>query len=226
MGDTKNSITLRLSGLGHTLIFDKPLSCSILDFKKDIQSKTNIPVNYQKLLARGHKLDDDNMTLEEAGLKDRTRIILLHNELYTKEKSAYEALQLIETEIHDLKEKKEKDGLEKKVISELVTRLCCRLDAIEVNKSDTLRSMRKNLLKRVESLDDDEKIILESLQSIENEINDIKQKKERDGLEKKVINELVTRICCRLDAIDVSKSDTLRDMRRDLLRRVESLDDS
>ena len=112
-------------------------------------------IQYQRLLARGHKLDDDTQTLKEAGIQDRTRVMLLHNEKYTKEKDTYESLQLIQTEINDLKMQKENDGLEKKVVSELVTRVCCRLDSIEVNGSDTLRSMRKDLLRKVESIDQD-----------------------------------------------------------------------
>lgn len=45
-------------------------------------------------------------------------------------------------------------------------------------------------------------------------------------LTKEAASHLITDVCCRLDMIDVKKSETLRQMRRKVLHRAEQLDQS
>lgn len=145
-------ITLRVTGLGHTLTIEvEPSTTTIGELKHCIENDTHLPLEYQRLLARGSKLDDDATTLQDAGIKDRTKIMLLHSELYAKEKEGFEALLKISMEIDELATKQAAGSLEE--IRELVTRICCRLDDIDVKGSENLRAKRKALLTRAELLD-------------------------------------------------------------------------
>jgi hypothetical protein len=125
-----------------------------------IEEETGLPVQYQRLLTRGIKLDDDSArqgnskTLHEVGIVHRTKFILLHSPIYAKEKDTYDKLKEIEKEIVELEESKtEKLLLDPAVVSEMVTRICCKLDQIDVKGSTTLRSQRKQMLHRAERLE-------------------------------------------------------------------------
>jgi hypothetical protein len=150
-------LTLRVSGLGHTLTFDVPASASVLDVKAHIETLTSLPCPYQRLLSRGKKLDQDNATLSSCGILDRTKLMLLHNELYTNDKEGIAALLAIEQEVTQLSEAQRRgystdkdDGV---ALHEAVTRICCKLDAVEIHGSEYLRSMRKKILAKAEALE-------------------------------------------------------------------------
>ena len=149
---SKQMTTMRVSGLGHSLTFGLISSATVRELKQRIEQETRLPVEYQSLLARGSKLDNDDLSLAEAGIQVRTKIMLMHNNLYTHEKEGFEALTRLEEEITALASKK--DTSTPVLIRELVTKICCRLDEVEILGSSTLRARRKDLLKRAESLDD------------------------------------------------------------------------
>ena len=147
-----SSWTLRITGLGHSVTLDNITSTmSIGGLKQLIEQETGIPSVYMRLLARGKKLDLDEQSLEEAGLENRTKIMLLRNALYTQEKESVDSLALLRKEIEELEAKK--DTTPNNVITELVTRLCCKLDSVDTKGSDSLRALRKSLIGRVESID-------------------------------------------------------------------------
>ena len=56
-------------------------------------------------------------------------------------------------EIDVLSSRCNSEPLSKEVISELVTRICCKLDEVDTRGSDNLRSKRKELLKKAEAID-------------------------------------------------------------------------
>lgn len=143
--DDTTTRKLRIAGLGHNLNLELSPCTTIKSLKLEVESRTNIPAIYQKLLARGSKLDSDEATLDESDLKDRTRVMLLHNEIYAVEKEGFEALSVLNKEIDDLAAKIE--------ITEYVTRICCKLDSIDTKGSDYLRSLRKDLIAKAEGLD-------------------------------------------------------------------------
>lgn len=151
MASEVSSKTLRVAGLGHLLTLQLSSQTTIGGLKQEIEQNTGIPAFYQRLLARGSKLDCNEITLEEAKIKDRTRIMLLHNELYGQEKEGFEALEAVSREIEDLARKKESTS--PTVLTELVTRLCCRLDGIDTAGSSNLRRKRKDLIRKAENLD-------------------------------------------------------------------------
>ena len=149
---SKAMTTIRVSGLGHSLTFGLISSATVRELKQRIEQETRLPAEYQSLLARGSKLDNDDVSLADAGIQDRTKIMLMHNNLYTLEKVGFEALARLEEEITALASKKETS--KPVLIQELVTKICCRLDEVDIMGSAILRARRKDLLKRAELLDD------------------------------------------------------------------------
>ena len=143
--------TLRVSGLGHTVTLNLPPSTTIADLKSEIEAKMDVPAAYQRLLARGSKLDADDVTLEASGIQDRTKIMVMHNALYAQEKEGFEALSALSKEIEDLAATKESKS--PAVVSELVTRICCKLDGVDTMGSENLRALRKTLLKKAEDME-------------------------------------------------------------------------
>ncbi|CAB9510359.1 expressed unknown protein [Seminavis robusta] len=148
-------LTLRISGLGHSLTIREDASATVDDLKARISQTTEIPPCYQRLLARGLSLEDGHSTLDDIGLKDRTKIMLLHSPEYAQEKEGYEKLQAVAQEIQELQDNISDNSLQPKVISELVTRICCKLDAIDTAGSANLRLQRKELLQKAERLEAD-----------------------------------------------------------------------
>ena len=154
-------ITLRISGLGHTITLENLSSTNttIDQLKEMIENHSKIPTIYQRLISRGHKLDqdedkDDNVTtLQNIGMKDRTKIMLLHNKLYSVEKDSYEELMKLSQELDDIMIlKKEKEETSEDVIHELVTRICCKLDSVDMKGSEHLKQLRKKLLQKAETI--------------------------------------------------------------------------
>lgn len=144
-------LTLRIAGLGHSIALEVPSESTVGELKVTIESNTKLPVEYQKLLARGSKLEDNDVVLSQAGIKNRTKIMLMHSAVYAAEKEGFELLSRVEEEIDELAAKK--DSLTKTVIREFVTRICCKLDEIQIQGSTNLRARRKMLLQRAEALD-------------------------------------------------------------------------
>ena len=145
-------ITLRVTGLGHNLTLEVESSSTVGDLKAYIQQHTNLPSEYQRLLARGSKLEDDDCTLADASIKDRTKIMLMHSALYVQEKDGFESLSKLSKEIEELAASKASKSPAE--IREDVTNLCCRLDQVDVKGSENLRAKRKALLAAAESLDE------------------------------------------------------------------------
>ena len=146
---------LKISGLGHSIVLELPADTTTVgELKDNIFEETGLPPPYQRLISRAAKLEDDSHTLKKAGLSDRTKLMLLHSPLYAQEKDVYEKLMAISKEIDDLKASVHDDNtMEQKFVSEMVTRLCCKLDGVETAGSDNLRSVRKKLLRKAEGIE-------------------------------------------------------------------------
>lgn len=145
-------VTLRSAGLGHTHTLEIQSTLTIAGLKEEIEVLTGIPTAYQRLLARGSNLKEDNATLSDVGLKDRTKVMLMHNQLYAQEKDGYEALTVLEQKLKELEEEETQDS-PAAARAERVTNLCCKLDAVDTQGSENLRSLRKKLLQRAEQID-------------------------------------------------------------------------
>ena len=171
---------LRIAGLGHSLPLEVDADTTTVGALKEIiETNTGLPPCYQRLLARGTKLDSaesESLSLKDAGVKDRTKIMLLHSAVYAQEKQGFEALAAIASEVDDLANKA--STMDPKLMAELVTRLCCRLDEVDTAGSANLRARRKALLHRAEKLeqkDDDITNADESKTNNENEGQDVEE---------------------------------------------------
>ena len=143
--NTVDSITLRVAGLGHKLTLTLAPDETILSLKNKIETQTTLPAEYQRLICHGKNLNDDSVTVHDL---DRTKILLVHSALYNQDKDSFEALQKLNAEI------KRSAALEDADLkSELATQICCKLDAIDIHDSPTLRRLRKAALQAAEALD-------------------------------------------------------------------------
>jgi hypothetical protein len=174
-------ITLRITGLGHNMTLkDLPsTTMTMAELMTKIYNSAGLIPRYQRLIGpRGLKIDSNNdndngggggdeKTLFEIGIKDRTKLILMHSPLYTNEKDSYEKLIEIEKEINDLKSSiliresnndnnnnnNNNNNHKPIVVSEMVTRICCKLDLVDTVGSTFIRSQRKELIKKAEGLE-------------------------------------------------------------------------
>ena len=148
-------ITLRISGLGHNLRITLPSTSSISSLQSQIETQTSIPASYQRLLGRGKDLTDPSQTLATSKIENRTKLILMHNQAYAKDRKGVDTITAINKEINDIASRmKEGDNsISTDTVHELVTQLCCRLDEVDVQGSDCLRKIRRDAIERAESLD-------------------------------------------------------------------------
>jgi hypothetical protein len=79
----QRTITLTVShrGTSHTLTTSP--DATLHDFQLEIEEKTDVPPEFQKLLYKGKKAgpSNDEITLEAAGMKDGTKITLMGSTL-------------------------------------------------------------------------------------------------------------------------------------------------
>mmetsp|Transcript_17183 Transcript_17183/g.37592 ORF Transcript_17183/g.37592 Transcript_17183/m.37592 type:complete len:187 (+) Transcript_17183:151-711(+) len=167
------TITIRVAGLGHKVTLkDIPASTTTVDdLRTKVFEATGLPPRFQKLIGPQrlniNYIDDEdddkydavlgNRTLAELGIKDRTKLMLLHSPLYSSEKDAYEKLQRVRQEINEL-DRSIRNGTNTETkkpgfVSEIATRICCRLDVIDVAGSKALRAQRKELIQKAEGLE-------------------------------------------------------------------------
>jgi hypothetical protein len=161
-------ITLRITGLGHNMTLkDLPsTTMTMAELMTKIHNSTGLIPRYQRLIGpRGLKIDSNNdndngggggdeKTLFEIGIKDRTKLILMHSPLYTNEKDSYEKLIEIRESNNDNNNNNNNNNNHKPiVVSEMVTRICCKLDLVDTVGSTFIRSQRKELIKKAEGLE-------------------------------------------------------------------------
>lgn len=148
---TNEILTLRVTGLGHKLTLEVDSSLSLLELKEKIAFETTIPAEYQRLICHGKNLNEDARSLADSQLQDRTKIMLLHNKEYAADREAFEQIHALKKELENLASSE--NGKSPEVVHELVTQICCKLDAVDIHGSETLRKIRKDILKQAESID-------------------------------------------------------------------------
>ena len=156
----EEKLTIKVTGLGHKLTLkDLPaVSTTVEGLFQAIEEQTGLPSRYQKLIGP-QKLNitykDDLITksLADLGIKNRTKLMLLHSPNYQAEKDTYEQLQAVEQEIASLRESIQQQAQKEGFVAEMVTRNCCKLDAIDTSGSQGLRAHRKKLIQTAEGLE-------------------------------------------------------------------------
>ena len=164
-------VTIRVTGLGHKVTLkDLPASSTtVADLRTKVCEATGVPPRFQKFvgpqkLIITFRSENDAMydasletkSLSDLGIKDRTKLMLLNSPIYQSEKESYEKLKKVEEDIVGLESRIRSSTNETRregFVAEMVTRFCCRLDAIDVAGSKELRAQRKELIQRAEALE-------------------------------------------------------------------------
>ncbi len=156
----EEKLTIKVTGLGHKLTLKdlSSVSTTVEDLFQTIEEQTGLPSRYQKLIGP-QKLNivysDDliQKSLADLGIKHRTKLMLLHSPNYQAEKDTYEQLRSVETEINNLEKSIRQQAQKEGYVAEMVTRICCKLDAIDTSGSQGLRAHRKKLIQTAEGLE-------------------------------------------------------------------------
>mmetsp|Transcript_16165 Transcript_16165/g.23767 ORF Transcript_16165/g.23767 Transcript_16165/m.23767 type:complete len:99 (-) Transcript_16165:41-337(-) len=94
------NLTLKVSGLGHSLTLNVSPSATLGDVMKEVESKTSLPAGYQRLIGPGLKRTvDEDVTLESLGIQDRTKFLLLHSKNFADDQKGILAITEIQKEI-------------------------------------------------------------------------------------------------------------------------------
>jgi hypothetical protein len=149
MTDT-NRLTIKVSGLAHKLTLEFLETTTIDQMKQEIELRTSLPAAYQRLICRGKKLDDNKATLQSLDIRNRTSIMLLHNEFYAADKQALDEIMELSRELDQICAS---TNMNKEMIREQVTVICCKLDGLDTHGSEPLRAMRKQVLEKAELVD-------------------------------------------------------------------------
>ncbi len=109
------------------------------------------------------------LTLQQLGLQPGSvsKAILMHSpgfqgdqeamEKITKLNEELDLLEMRKTGEESMRKLQDEEGstktLNKQIAQHLITDICCKLDLIDINGSETLREIRKKVLRRAENLD-------------------------------------------------------------------------
>ena len=165
--DPKDDVTLRIRGLGHSFEIRLSPRATIEELQTKIESLTGLAAPYQRIIVKGKIITsnalDDNApkTLVQLGLDSGSvcKGMLMYTPAYNLDKKTLEAITALNSELDILLKKKlnpdksDEKTLSTAVVREMITSICCKLDAVDVSGSTTLRAMRRKVLHRAEEID-------------------------------------------------------------------------
>ena len=98
-----------------------------------------------KLVARGKNLDESSaqLSLEAAGIRDRTKMMIMHTANYHAEKAGVQKLAELSARADAVADPASAAG------QEMLTQLLCEVDGVDAGGSEWLRAQRKALVKRL-----------------------------------------------------------------------------
>ena len=145
--DTVGVVRLKLTGCGQNLELEVENGETIgrvLD-KLAEEMAGGVSRRHVKLVARGKTLDESQaqLTLEAAGVRDRTKMMIMHTKPYHAEKAGVAQLAAISARADAVADPASIAG------QEMLTRLLCEVDGVDAGGSEWLRAQRKALVKRL-----------------------------------------------------------------------------
>ena len=145
--DTVGVVRLKLTGCGQNLELEVENGETIgrvLD-KVAEEMAGGVSRRHVKLVARGKTLDESQaqLTLEAAGVRDRTKMMIMHTKPYHAEKAGMAQLAAISARADAVADPASIAG------QEMLTRLLCEVDGVDAGGSEWLRAQRKALVKRL-----------------------------------------------------------------------------
>lgn len=135
-------VLLKVGGCGLSFEIEFESSTTVATVLDVVAEKADVAPSHIKLLNRGKVLAGG--TLEAAGVRDRTKLMLVHTPDYHRDAKALEQIRTIRQKV---------DG---DLNDELLTQLLCQLDAVDVTASDWLRQRRKQVISHIHGLSSQE----------------------------------------------------------------------
>jgi len=139
-------------------------TATLLQLKQQIETKIELPPEYQRLVAKQKSMNDDSMVLGATiyddsgeqfvgiGLSDRTKILIMHSAQYRADKEGVDQLNDLMTQIDEVNAKRITREFDTVAVHEFITQLCCKIDGVETNGSDALRRLRKAAIRKAEEV--------------------------------------------------------------------------
>ena len=212
--DNDKSVSIRIRGLGNDIKVSSidPSVMRLSDLQALIESRTGLPSPYQRIICNGKTLtsttyteeEKDDLTLAQLGIKrfgTVTKVILMHSPAYGKDQDTIKVIVKLSNEL-ELLEMQASTFEKKQIVGEAPEGKRNEREEVQEEKGDC----------------DHEK----------NEDKNNKNREDKDKESKKYISQLhhqLTAICCKLDAIDVTTSPSLRLMRKRILQRADLLEE-
>ena len=121
--------------------------------------------NIENFILPGKTLKDD-LSLQQIGIQagSSVKAILMHSSGYKMDQGAMDTITKLNQELDllELTMKGEAKGdatgnakhISKAAATHLITDICCKLDSVDVSGSETLREIRRKVLRRAERLDE------------------------------------------------------------------------
>mmetsp|Transcript_8147 Transcript_8147/g.24369 ORF Transcript_8147/g.24369 Transcript_8147/m.24369 type:complete len:153 (+) Transcript_8147:269-727(+) len=144
--DSIGSVRLRVSGCGKQLDVELESSASVGALLDRVGNELGgLQRGHIKLLFRGKRLGEgnENVSLEAAGVRDRTKLMAMHTALYHKHGEAIKAMDALAAQFDAV------DPADGKLRQEVATQVLCKLDGVETGGDDWLRARRKALIVRI-----------------------------------------------------------------------------
>jgi hypothetical protein len=139
---------LALSGSGHSVSVTVKEDDTVAALKQAVAEATGLAAEYQRLLHKGKRLDDDDALLSSTAIAHGSKLMLVHSPAYARDADGIRAIEHIAREISEVQAVAMAPG----ALEERCTLLCCRLDAVDVSGSESLRQLRRAQLQRCEAL--------------------------------------------------------------------------
>tara|TARA_B100000795_G_C22798161_1_gene440426 strand:+ start:2159 stop:2794 length:636 start_codon:yes stop_codon:yes gene_type:complete len=206
--DAAQQLRLKVSGAGHNIELTVDESETIGGIKTAVHGATGLHPSYQRLLIRGKAFDDDSVSLSTAGIGDRTKLMLMHSRVAQRGQSAL-ALAAYAADTHRSRSPpvhagRAAPGPERSALAGAYPKVA---HSLSVSLQEYAR----------------DSVAAEAIATIAKELDGFEQGGAKGPLTPAALDEMATQLSCRLDAIDVGESATLRELRRTQLRRCEQL---
>ena len=138
---------LKITGAGFKIEVSVEDDATVQDIKNAVETQTGLHPSYQRLLWRGKELIKNDVA-SVYGVCHRTKLMLLHSAAYVQDRDQMIPLQDIMEEMNTMETKAASNKLTPSEVQHCCTLLCCKLDAIDVGSSDTLRQIRRKYIQR------------------------------------------------------------------------------
>mmetsp|Transcript_8306 Transcript_8306/g.10519 ORF Transcript_8306/g.10519 Transcript_8306/m.10519 type:complete len:256 (-) Transcript_8306:108-875(-) len=220
---SSSMINLRIRGLGHDIILKLSPCTTLSSLQSQIEFQTGLPPPYQRIICNGRTLNNTSThTNVNVNAHDKT------SHANANEDNGPSLTQLLGITkrgntitkailMHNSNYMKDREKVE------LILKLSHELENLELKCSNNKGCIPTSILHS--STRSTCSLSTRSVKNIDSH-GDGDDDGNDENFDKKLVSHLITEICCKLDAIDVSTSSPLRLMRKRVLQRADELEKS